>query len=42
MYSFEFWVSRDMCERITIAARTREIARQIVIGRYAPVFIRSI
>jgi hypothetical protein len=42
MFSFEFWITADRCERLSLTARTREIARQTIIGRFAPIFIRSI
>ena len=41
-YSFEFWTSPEDVQRVSIMAACYEHARQIVIGRYAPIFLRRI
>jgi hypothetical protein len=42
-WHFEYWVKDNPeCQRISINARTYEQAKQILIGRYAPVWLRPI
>ena len=42
-FNFEFWTAGNPeCQRISVMAACHEHAKQIVIGRYAPVWLRRL